>query len=172
MINVQDLDGQGGHYLARLQCKSHSFIVASDTRYFLRMHRMGLSFHLSSAAQLMRQCSRNLFQSSFGTMKGGLPKSVIVMDNASFHHTKKIAQMCTDSGVKLDHLPSYSLDLNPIKEFSAKFKGFVKRNQGYFENDPSQGFDSFLEQCIKVVGANKERARGYFRHTGLSIKKI
>jgi hypothetical protein len=45
------------------------------------------------------------------------PRSVIVMDNASFHHTDRLDQMCRDAGVKLVYLPPYSPDLNPIEEF-------------------------------------------------------
>jgi DDE superfamily endonuclease len=42
------------------------------------------------------------------------PESVLVMDNASFHHTERIEQMCRDAGVKLVYLPPYSPDFNPI----------------------------------------------------------
>ena len=56
------------------------------------------------------------------------PKSVLVMDNASFHHTERIEQMCSDAGVKLIYLPPYSLYLNPIEDFLAELKGFIKRN--------------------------------------------
>jgi len=45
------------------------------------------------------------------------PKSVIVMDNASWHHSDKIVQMCRDAGVVLEFLPPYSPDFNPIEEF-------------------------------------------------------
>lgn len=45
---------------------------------------------------------------------------MLVMDNASFHHSDRIEQMCLEVGVKLVYLPSYSLDLNLIKEFFAK----------------------------------------------------
>lgn len=50
------------------------------------------------------------------------PKSALVMDNASFHHSEKIAQMCDTAGVKLVYLPPYSPDLNPIEEFFAELK--------------------------------------------------
>jgi len=43
--------------------------------------------------------------------------SVLVMDNASIHHTKRIQQMCNNAGVKLVYLPPYSPNLNPIEEF-------------------------------------------------------
>jgi transposase len=53
------------------------------------------------------------------------PKSVVVMDNASFHHSERISQMCADAGVKLVYLPPYSPDLNPIEEFFAELKSFT-----------------------------------------------
>jgi transposase len=52
---------------------------------------------------------------------------VLVIDNASFHHTERIAQMCANAGVRLMYLPPYSPDLNPIKEFFAELKAFIKR---------------------------------------------
>jgi len=56
------------------------------------------------------------------------PKSVLVTDNASFYYTKRIEQMCSDVGVKLLYLPPYSPDLNPIEEFFAELKSFIKGN--------------------------------------------
>jgi transposase len=100
------------------------------------------------------------------------PKSVLVMDNASFHHTKQIEQMCHDAGVKLVYLPPYSLDLNPIEEFFAELKAFIKRYWHIYEGNPKQGFDAFLEWCIDVVGGNKNSARGHFRHAGLNIEEL
>jgi hypothetical protein len=41
------------------------------------------------------------------------PKSVLIMDNASFHHSARIEQLCKEAGVKLLYLPPYSPDLNP-----------------------------------------------------------
>ncbi|KAJ5371882.1 hypothetical protein N7517_003888 [Penicillium concentricum] len=48
-------------------------------------------------AQLLQHCGR-----------WPEPKSVLVMDNASFHHSERLAQMCVDAGVKLVYLPPYS----------------------------------------------------------------
>jgi transposase len=56
------------------------------------------------------------------------PKSVLVMDNASFHYTQRIEQMCYDAGVKLVYLLPHSLNFNPIEEFFAKLKAFIKRS--------------------------------------------
>jgi transposase len=99
------------------------------------------------------------------------PKSVIVMDNASFHRTEKIEQLCYEAGVKLVYLPPYSPDLNPIEEFFAELKAFIKKNWETFENSTEQGFDVFLEWCIDVVGSRKSSAHGHFRHAGLTIEE-
>lgn len=70
--------------------------------------------------------------------------SVLILDNAPIHHAARIKQMCRDIGVKLVYLPPYSPDLNPIEEFFAELKAFLKRNWQKYEEYPHQGFDSFL----------------------------
>jgi hypothetical protein len=100
------------------------------------------------------------------------PKSVLVMDNASFHHSERLSQMCADAGVKLVYLPPYSPDLNPTEEFFAELKNFIRRNWSYYACDPKQGFGSFLEWCINRVGARGDSARGHFRHAGLSVEHL
>lgn len=92
------------------------------------------------------------------------------MDNASFHHTEKIKDMCLTAGVKLVYLPPYSPDLNPIEEFFTEVKAYIKQNWGIFEDDPGQGFDNFLEGCVDVVGARKISAEGHFRHAGITME--
>ncbi|OQD87951.1 hypothetical protein PENSOL_c075G07844 [Penicillium solitum] len=98
------------------------------------------------------------------------PKSVLVMDNASFHHSKRIHRMYSEAGVKLVYLPPYSPDLNPIEEFFAELKAFIKRNWQLFRDDPDGDFQEFLEWCVDVVGAREGSAEGHFRHAGLTIK--
>jgi transposase len=100
------------------------------------------------------------------------PKSVLVMDNATIHYTERVEEMCRDAGVKLVYLPPYSPDLNPIEEFFTELKAFVKRSWRIYKENPEQGFDSFLEWCINVVGQRKKSARGHFRHTGVIIKEL
>jgi transposase len=100
------------------------------------------------------------------------PNSVLVMDNASIHYTARIKQMCCDASVKLVYLPPHSPDFNPIKEFFAELKAFIKRNWQNYEEHPDQGFDSFLRWCLDVVGGNGQSARGHFRHAGLTITEL
>lgn len=98
------------------------------------------------------------------------PCSVLVMDNASFHHSEKLEQMCTDAGVRLIYLPPYSPDLNPIEEFFAELKAFVRRHWKVHEDDAARDFATFLEWCIDAVGRKEESARGHFRHAGIVIE--
>lgn len=56
------------------------------------------------------------------------PKSVLIMDNASFHLSDRIEGMCAEAGVKSVYLPPYSPDLNPIEEFFFELKAFISRH--------------------------------------------
>lgn len=58
------------------------------------------------------------------------------MDNASFHHSNRIKEMCIEAGVKLVYLLPYSPDLNPIEEFFSELKAYLRRNFIRYEEDP------------------------------------
>lgn len=79
--------------------------------------------------------------------------------------------MCSDIGVKLVYLPLYSPHLNPIEEFFAELKAFIKRNWQLYEENTDQGFDVFLEHCVDIVGAREQSAKGHFRNAGLTIEE-
>ncbi len=64
------------------------------------------------------------------------PKSVLVMDNTSFHHSERVAQLCSEAGVKLVYLPPYSPDLNPIEEFFGVLKAFIRKRWHEYEENP------------------------------------
>ena len=93
------------------------------------------------------------------------------MDNAFFHRSERIEEMCSAAGVKLIYLASYSPDLNPIEEFFAELKAFIKRHWSLYEESPEQGFEPFLEWCLEVVGGKKKSARDHFRHAGWTINE-
>ena len=46
----------------------------------------------------------------------------IIMDNASFHRPKKLRNLARRHGVKIQFLPAYSPDLNPIEKTWAQMK--------------------------------------------------
>ena len=50
-----------------------------------------------------------------------LPNSVQVMDNASTHKGAEVRALCDKFGARLEFLPPYSPDYNPIEESFAEF---------------------------------------------------
>jgi transposase len=73
------------------------------------------------------------------------PKSVLMMDNSSFHRSERVAQLYSDAGVKPVYLPPYSPDLNPIEEFLAVLKAVIRKRWHEYEENPKQDFKVFLE---------------------------
>lgn len=58
---------------------------------------------------------------------------VIVMDNASFHKATKTQELIEKRGAKLLFLPPYSPDLNPIENYWALLKQFVRKRNTSFD---------------------------------------
>jgi transposase len=67
-------------------------------------------------------------------------------------------------------LPPYSPDLNPIEEFFAELKAFIKRKWKIYEEDLGQDFGAFLEWCVNIVGEKERSANGHFRHEDWPLK--
>lgn len=99
-------------------------------------------------------------------------KSVLVIDDTSFHHSEWIEQLCSEAAVKLVYLSPYPSDLNPTKEFFAELKAFMRRNQQSYEENPDQDFNNFPEWCVNVVSARGKSAEGHFRHSGLTWDEL
>jgi transposase len=61
------------------------------------------------------------------------PKSVVIMDNASFHKGAAMKQAIEDAGHTLLYLPPYSPDLNPIEKKWSQAKAIRRRVGGSIE---------------------------------------
>lgn len=105
--------------------------------------------------QLLRHCGR--FPQ---------PKSVLVMENASFHRGWKLRELCFAAGVEII---TYWPDLNPIEERFGEVKDFM-RKEWYNRDTNGLPFGHFLKWCINLVGAGVESAEGHFRHSGITIE--
>ena len=94
------------------------------------------------------------------------------MDNASFHHSEKIRQLCADAEVILVYLPPYSSDYNPIEEFFAELKAFVKKNWRLYVDMTDRShelFRKYLSFCVWEVGKRRKSAESYFQHASIPI---
>jgi hypothetical protein len=68
----------------------------------------------------------------------------------------------TSIGVRVEYLPPYSPDLNPIEEAFSKIKAFIRRYQDYFLASNSIIFDMY--EAMSIITASD--AAGYFIHAG------
>jgi hypothetical protein len=67
-------------------------------------------------------------------------------------------------GVRLEYLPPYSPDLNPIEEAFSKIKAFICRNCDIFLASTRAGIMFDLLEAMNIITADD--AEGYFRHAG------
>lgn len=93
------------------------------------------------------------------------------MDNASFHRSPVIEQICKEASIKLLYLSPYSPDFNPIEEFFAELKAFIRRHWHENEHFIQIDFALYLEWCLNRVRSRQESAEGHFRHAGIEIEK-
>ena len=56
-----------------------------------------------------------------------LPGDIVIMDNLGSHKAKAVRQLIRSAGARLFYLPKYSPDLNPIEQFFAKLKHFLRK---------------------------------------------
>ena len=99
------------------------------------------------------------------------PRSVIVMDNASIHHSEELRLICEYAGVKLVYLPPYSPDFNPIEEFFSVLKSFIRRHWRRNKDIIDMDFQKYLSWCVDKVGSHRCIAEGHFRHAGFRIRR-
>ena len=71
------------------------------------------------------------------------PDTVIVMDNASFHRKAQLFSIAQKYGFRLIFLPPYSPELNPIENFWASLKKWLRSFLSLFSSFDDALFDAF-----------------------------
>lgn len=69
-------------------------------------------------------------------------KLYLILDNAPFNRSKKVRELAKELGIKLQYLPPYSPNLNPIERLWKFFKKKTLYNQ-YFNT-----FEEFSKSCM------------------------
>jgi transposase len=74
-------------------------------------------------------CNRTVFETWLETCLIALlrPGEWVIVDNATFHHRGRIAQLIEAAGCRLIYLPPYSPDLNRIEKCWAWLKSRIRR---------------------------------------------
>ncbi len=69
---------------------------------------------------------------------------VVVIDNASFHKSKKVVELIEAVGCRIIFLPPYSPDFNPIEHWWAAIKNAIRT--------AAEGARDFYEVAVKTIG--------------------
>ena len=54
---------------------------------------------------------------------------MIILDNARIHRNREFQDLCTAAGVRVEYLPPYSPDFNPIEKSFAGLKAWMQKNR-------------------------------------------
>jgi len=85
---------------------------------------------------------------------------IVVWDNLSIHEDPEVAEMIAMRGARLEFLPPYSADLNPIEEAWSKMKSVLRRIG-------ARTLDALLAAVAEALEAiSPIDCNGWFRHAG------
>jgi transposase len=64
--------------------------------------------------------------------------SVLLLDNASIHHSDEVAELCTEAGVVLEFLPPYAPQFAPVETVFYNIKSWIRANRDWIESLPKE----------------------------------
>ena len=84
-------------------------------------------------------------------INGVNPRSVVLLDNASIHHTTRPVELIQSIGAPVHCSPPYSPDLNPIEEMFSKVKACLRENDAAIQKVDERGVTDFIEAAFSTV---------------------
>jgi transposase len=78
--------------------------------------------------------------------------------------------MCDEAGVKLEMTAPYMPDTNPIEEYFAEIKAYVKLQWDEHINLIQRDFGSYVKSCVQTVVQRQASAKGHVRNAGLAVE--
>lgn len=85
---------------------------------------------------------------------------IVVLDNVSFHSDEEIAELIARRGARLEFLPPYSPDLNPIEEAWGKVKTILRAAKARV----LEALVSALGEALSAICPRD--CQGWFQHAG------
>ena len=100
------------------------------------------------------------------------PRSVIFIDNASFHFfSPGINELLSAAGVLIEYQPPYSPDLNSIEYLFGSVKNCIRKSSVEDQDFIQGDFKSYLRMQVRIIGRDKRIARGHFRKAQIDIEE-
>lgn len=91
------------------------------------------------------------------------PGQVVVMDNLSAHKVVGVRDLIESAGARLEYLPAYSPDLNPIEPCWSKLKALLRKAAAR----SYEALDHAISEALAVITASD--AHGWFKHCGYML---
>ena len=89
---------------------------------------------------------------------------IVVMDNLAAHKVHGVQELISSVGARVQYLPPYSPDYNPIELAFSKIKGFLRSKAAWTK----ESLDQALTQALASV-SNKDTT-AWVRHCGYAIR--
>ena len=98
---------------------------------------------------------------------GANPRSIVMLDNASIHHTGRAVELIQSVGALVHFIPPYSPDLNPIEELFSKVKACSKENDKAMQAADDRALEDFIYAGFLQVTPSD--CFGWFQDSGYYI---
>lgn len=93
--------------------------------------------------------------------------SIVIMDNARIHHSILFKQYADENSIRVEYLPPYSPQLNPIEEYFSKLKYTIR----YTPDKPVNRTEMKLLVSNILIQHQNFSMLGYFRHMRIFVEK-
>jgi transposase len=94
------------------------------------------------------------------------PGDVVVMDNLSCHVQRRVRELVSAAGCRVEYLPAYSPDYNPIELAFSKLKRLLRKAG----ERTVEGLWSALGRLLGRF--SPQECRNYFRHRGYAATRF
>jgi transposase len=88
---------------------------------------------------------------------------IVVMDNLSSHKRAGIEEIIKEKGARIEYLPAYSPDFNPVENMWSKMKSQLRK----LKERSKEALFKAIGEVLKAVTA--QDAQGWFTHCGYSL---
>lgn len=88
---------------------------------------------------------------------------IVVMDNLKAHKVAGVAEAIEAAGARLEYLPPYSPDLNPIEKCWSKVKTYLRKAKARTR----EALEAALKEALLTITAAD--ARAWFTHCGYPV---